>query len=223
MKVCKKCRTEKQERDFYPKMGRCKACHNIYARNWQKSHPVAAKRIWTKFNREKRNKFRYCPICGNKFKFACIQKECSDECKFWNSIEKRENGCWDWKKGRDTSGYGLFCKENKHLRAHRKSYEIHYGDIPEGKYVCHTCDRPMCVNPAHLFLGTHKDNMDDMNKKGRGNAGRAHFRKYSREQCHKVISLRKQGKLFREIAEVVGIPEHACKRISKHPERIGAT
>lgn len=225
MKICTKCQTEKPVEEFYffnkeknQRINRCRECHKQAAYEWQKKNPLAMKKAWTKHNRDR--KFRFCSYCGQKFKFACAQKECSYECKFWNSIRKNDNGCWDWKKSKDLSGYGLLCKENRHLKAHRFSYELHHGKIPEKMYVCHTCDRPMCVNPAHLFLGTHQDNMNDMNRKGRGNAGRTHFRKYDREKCRQVISLRNKGKLYREISAEVGIPESACKFICKHPERL---
>ena len=75
--------------------------------------------------------------------------------------------CWVWTGSLFESGYGRFSRSNKKLRAHRVSYEIYKGAIPDGMHVLHECDNPPCVNPNHLFLGTHLDNMKDMERKGR--------------------------------------------------------
>ena len=90
--------------------------------------------------------------------------------RFWSKV-KKTSGCWIWtaaKRG-DKRVYGLFrigAKEGN-VAAHRFSYELKYGTIPIGKLVCHNCDNPSCVNPAHLFLGTHQDNAIDREKKKR--------------------------------------------------------
>lgn len=85
-------------------------------------------------------------------------------------------GCWVWSGATDDAGYGMIRIAGETRRAHRVSYETHHGPIPNGMFVCHHCDSPPCINPAHLFLGTHADNMNDRNVKGRQarHVGEAH-------------------------------------------------
>jgi len=88
--------------------------------------------------------------------------------RFWNKILIIPfHDCWEWLAGKDKNGYGKITFNAKETRAHRLSYEIHYGVIPNGFFVCHKCDNPSCVNPKHLFLGSPLDNMQDMILKGR--------------------------------------------------------
>lgn len=75
--------------------------------------------------------------------------------------------CWEWLGNKSAKGYGLISKDNRMRRAHRLSYEQHFGAIPDGKMVAHICDNPSCVNPFHLAPATAKENTDDMVHKGR--------------------------------------------------------
>lgn len=78
--------------------------------------------------------------------------------------------CWNWKAGKFSSGYGCISMYGTSLRAHRLSYLLHWGTIPPEALVLHRCDNPSCINPFHLWLGTHTDNQRDAWKKGRKKA-----------------------------------------------------
>lgn len=91
--------------------------------------------------------------------------------RFENKVNKTDS-CWIWQGAIIKSrGYGSFRIGKDIKRAHVASFLIYNGEIQKGMCVCHSCDNPSCVNPEHLWLGTHDDNMKDMVKKGRARHG----------------------------------------------------
>src|ERR1700744_572626 len=84
-----------------------------------------------------------------------------------NIMVDTAGGCWLWESAIDTDGYGAASRNGKYIHAHRLSYLTFIGPLEDGQRVCHRCDIPCCVNPAHLFAGTAFDNTQDMDKKGR--------------------------------------------------------
>lgn len=96
-----------------------------------------------------------------------LRSESAEE-RFALSYQEDEAGCWIWQgRPRGNNGYGSLKVDGALMPAHRFAYQAHVGPIPTGLFVLHRCDVPLCVNPAHLFLGTTQDNSDDKVNKGR--------------------------------------------------------
>jgi hypothetical protein len=126
------------------------------------------------------------------------------ESRFWKHVDRSKIGnCWLWVGSKTHFGYGQLYnhKDKRHPhRAHRLSWEIHYGDIPDGLQVLHKCDNPGCVNPEHLFLGNQKDNVRDAIRKGRAVKGNSKLDNELADNIRKdymiVKSQRKLAKIY---------------------------
>jgi hypothetical protein len=119
-------------------------------------------------------------------------------------------GCWIWLGSVGSHGYGDFRMNNKGILAHRAAWELANGcPVPGGRFVLHHCDNKLCVNPAHLFVGTNTDNMRDKLRKGRHVPGWCE-EKLTQEQIDQIRALRAAGVPQREVAA----------RFHRHPDHI---
>lgn len=138
--------------------------------------------------------------------------------KFWSKVDQTEDGCWVWTGLLNNKGYGTFAVGHQRFMAHRYSWTSHNGPIPAGKQVLHRCDNRCCVNPDHLFLGTHKDNMADMAAKGRaarspGPSNPSHA-KLTEDDVRTMLGLRAAGEkvltLAAKFSVSKGMVQHIC-------------
>lgn len=136
--------------------------------------------------------------------------------RFNAKYQKDESGCWIWIASCAGMGYGQIKLpgERRQIYAHRLSYLIHKGPLPEGKQICHTCDNPKCVNPDHLFVGTSQDNHDDMTKKKRHTYGQlSGTAKITEEQARQVLGMIGLGMTQVAIGKFFGLHPVSIGRI----------
>ena len=140
--------------------------------------------------------------------------------RMWAKVERRgPDECWMWTGGGNGTGYGRMIIEtiggkNKMAYPHRVAYESVNGEIPKGMLVCHRCDVRKCCNPSHLFIGTHKDNSDDMTNKGRRISGaKSHLSKLKEQEVLMIRHLLSNGEKQVEIAKKFSIAQTSISNI----------
>lgn len=145
------------------------------------------------------------------------------EQRFFKKVSvNEETGCWEWNGSRNSFGHGSLYRggitERRLLMAHRVSWELHHGEIPEGMCVLHRCDVPYCVNPNHLFLGTKADNSKDMVNKNRQK--RDSDLPQTKLTMIQVEAIRKCTKLTqKEIATLCGVTQGTISLIKSGKKR----
>ena len=145
----------------------------------------------------------------------------NDRARFWAKVKRgADNECWEWTAARFKSGYGAIQfggRGGRKFRAHRVSFALaNNGELPDGLNICHACDNPPCVNPAHLYAGTQADNMSDMKTKGRlvNPTGERHGE--SKLTAADVIAIRAasaNGEIQRTIATRFGVTRSQVSNI----------
>lgn len=146
-----------------------------------------AKRNDTRAGQIKGQPIRF--ISGHQFKVRTILPP---EQRFWPKVDKRgPDDCWPWLASDDGHGYGAFWDGDRVTKASRFAYALVHGPIPDGIDILHRCDNPPCCNPAHLFAGTAKDNIQDMLSKGR-------YSKVKGEDASNAMYTNEQVRHFRE-------------------------
>lgn len=126
--------------------------------------------------------------------------------RFWKSVNAGLlSDCWEW-QGAKRNGYGVMSIAGKVIYTHRFSYDLHYGPLPQGKEVCHTCNNRLCANPYHLFAGTRRDNIKDMYAKGRGNTANNYGGpKITEDDVRQIRQLAAQGVHYPVLAAQFGV------------------
>lgn len=127
--------------------------------------------------------------------------------RFWEKLKvSSPDECWEWQGTLDKFGYGIISINAGRHYAHRFSYELHFGPIPAGMFICHKCDNPLCSNPAHLFVGDRYDNANDMKAKGRCHLGEKHGNaKLTAEDVVEIRKLAATGMTQTALAQQFGV------------------
>lgn len=130
------------------------------------------------------------------------------------TVKNIDSGCWEWVGSVNEDGYGRFKSKDKTRRVHRVSYEVHVGPIPAGLQVLHHCDNPRCINPDHLFIGTHDDNMRDRDAKLRMARGSSiGGAKITEDLAVDIVSSFNSGEKVRDISSRIDMKKQTIRAV----------
>jgi len=139
--------------------------------------------------------------------------------RFWEKVNVGDGDqCWNWNASVDTNGRGRIAYNSKLVGSHRVAYTFMCGKIPEGMFVCHTCDNPLCCNPNHLFIGTHDDNMQDMVNKNRShhNGEKSSKAKLTLEEVKDIRDMYNNGETQTKLAMKFDACQSVISRIIRN-------
>lgn len=168
----------------------------------------------------RRGQSRYCSLrCARASKATTTES-------FWSKVDKTggPDACWPWIGRQQPDGYGRVSVKNRPVSAHRFAYEDAIGPIPKGLLIRHRCDNRICCNPAHLEPGTSKDNVADMDERGRRNpiqGARHPFARLSQTDVSEIRRRANSGVTQHELAAEYGVSQSSisdivCRRTWKH-------
>jgi hypothetical protein len=143
---------------------------------------------------------------------AAFEKDA--EARFWLQVKSSSDGCWEFAPNRADPSYRKISVDGRYIYAHRYSWTLHNGEVPEGHDVCHRCDNPKCVRPDHLFIETHRNNMLDAVEKRRiAHGSRVGSSKLVDEDVREMFALRSKGWTCKQISSHIGISEISVNHI----------
>lgn len=196
-KICSKCSRKKEISLFIHANSRiCKDCNNMARRS--------------------KYKLSTCGYCKENFRpdIEGRYRFCSIICRFMDKVKKEENGCWIWRASKDKLGYGrIIYGTRTTFLAHRLSYILFRGEISEGKLILHSCNKPSCVNPNHLRIGTDADNAKDKVIAGNSNKGKITSAKLTESDVQRIKEMVRLGTKYIDVAMEFNVHEETIGHI----------